>query len=201
MASPTDAQRPASAQARRIHPTQEDSSMRTTQSRYRPAAIAALALAAALASAPAPAFAAGRGNTLSKAEVIRRGSLICKAGERKVDALPQIQSQHPLTGHVSAGERQRAILFIAGYADALAGVRHGLAGLKAPAQDHALLAGFITDLGPAITAFREAHADALAGRNAAAESEAGKAFALFAKASAKTRAYGFPKGVCQSGAS
>ena len=159
-----------------------------------PTRTAALVL---LAAALVPAARAG--DTLTKAQVIARGSVICRAAERKVDALPQIRSEHPFARNAPAGEPQRAIVFLDGYADALAGVRRGLGTLAAPPRGRALLEGFVADLGPAVAAFRRAHDDAVAGRFAAAESEAARAFALFEEASRKTAAYGFPKGVCQSG--
>jgi hypothetical protein len=164
----------------------------------RSISLALAPMAAAAAFAPASLAGSG-GGTLSKAEVIARGSAICKAGERKVNALPQLRSQHPLTRDVPKGDRRRAIVFIAGYADALQGVRDGLATLKPPVKGRALFEGFISELGPAIAAFREAHHNAIDGRNAVAEAETQTAFALFAKASKKTAAYGFAKGVCQSG--
>ena len=153
-----------------------------------------LALVAAVAALAAP-------TTLTKAQVIQRGSAICKAGERKVEALPQIRSQHPFAANAPKGDAARAIRFLAGYADALEGVRVGLAKLDPPPQGRALLKGFIADLDPTVAAFRRAHADAVSGRYPAAESEAQRAFGLFAKASKKTAAYGFPNGVCQSGSS
>jgi hypothetical protein len=156
-----------------------------------------MALTLAVAAIAAPAA----GATLTKAQVIQRGTVICKAGERKVEALPQIRSQHPFAVNAPKGDADRATHFLAGYADALAGVRAGLATLDAPPQGRALLKGFIADLGPTVAAFRKAHADATAGRGSAAEAEAQRGFALFAKASRKTKAYGFPKGVCQSGSS
>ncbi len=156
-----------------------------------------LPLLALLVVAPA-ALAAG---TLTKAQVIARGTVICKAGERKVDALPQIRSQDPFAKNAPKGDRERAIRFLAGYADALDGVRVGLGRLQPPAQDRALFEGFVHDLKPTVAAFRAAHADALHGRYARAMRESQTAFGLFAKASRKTKAYGFPRGVCQSGSS
>jgi len=41
----------------------------------------------------------------------------------------------------------------------------------------------------------------MAGRYHAAELRAKQGFSLFERASKKTRAYGFPKGVCQAGSS
>ena len=157
--------------------------------------IAALLAAAAVA---VPAVAAHR--SLTKAAVIARGTVICKAAERKVDALPSPRSQNPFAQTAPKGDRARAIAFTAGYANALSGVRRGLGALDAPPADRGLLMGFVSDLGPTIAAFRTAHADALAGRFAASLAATQKGFGLFARASAKTKAYGFPKwkGVCVS---
>jgi hypothetical protein len=63
------------------------------------------------------------------------------------------------------------------------------------------LTSFVAQLGPTIAAFRAGHAAALAHRDQAALADVQRGFTLFARASAKTRAYGFPKGVCQSGSS
>jgi hypothetical protein len=163
-----------------------------------PRALALAVAAAAVAFVPA-SLGAGGGTTLTKAQVIARGSAICKAGERKVDALPQLHSQHPLTKDIPRGERHGAIVFLAGYGDALQGVGDGLAKLKVPAEGRALFEGFLAELRPTVATFRAAHRDAVAGRYTRAEAEAQRAFELFAKASKKTAAYGFPKGVCQSG--
>jgi hypothetical protein len=163
-----------------------------------PSALALAVLAAAVAFVPA-SLGAGGGTALTKAQVIARGSAICKAGERKVNALPQIHSQHPLTKDNPKGERQRAVVFLAGYGDALQGVHDGLAKLNVPAQGRAQFEGFLAELRPTVATFRVAHRDAVAGRYARAEAEVQRAFELFAKASKKTAAYGFPKGVCQSG--
>src|SRR5262249_54615863 len=128
-----------------------------------------------------------------------RGSAICRAAERKVNALPQPRSQNPFAASAPKGDRERAILFLAGYANALDGVRVGLAGLKAPAQGRALLEGFIADLRPTVATFRRAHDEAVAGHGATALRDTQHAFGMFERASAKTKAYGFPKGVCQAG--
>jgi hypothetical protein len=138
---------------------------------------------------------------LTKPEVIKRGSAICMAGEQKVNALPQIRSENPFSKTAPAGDRQRAIVFLAGYADALAGVRRGLAQLNPPAEDRTLFVGFVADLGPIVATFRKAHREAVAGRYHAALTDTDTAFGLFARASKKTKAYGFPKGVCQAGSS
>ena len=145
------------------------------------------------------ALAHDSGGTLTKAQVIAQGSKICRAGEAKVNQLPQITSQNPFAKNAPTGDAHRAIVFLAGYANALAGVRAGLSQLKPPVEGRSLFEGFIHQLGPAIATFRRARSEALAHHNDAALGDVQKAFGLFAKASQKTKAYGFPKGVCQSG--
>jgi hypothetical protein len=147
-----------------------------------------------------PAASAAR-ETLTKAQVIRRGSAICKAAERRVDATPGPRSQNPFAANAPKGDRERALRFIAVYASALESVRVGLAKLDAPLQGRGLLTSFVAQLGPTVAAFRAGYADAVAHRYARALVEVQRGFALFARASAKTKAYGFPKGVCQSGSS
>ena len=160
------------------------------------AAIPVLLATAALAPA-----ALAEGHTLSKHEVIVKGSAICKAAEHKVDALPQPASQNPFAKNAPAAERDRGLRFVAGYADALASVRSGLAKLDAPPTGRSLLQRFITQLGPTIAAFRRAHTEALAGLDARALTDVQRGFDLFTKASSQTKSYGFPRGVCQSGSS
>jgi len=137
--------------------------------------------------------------TLTKAQVIARGTAICKAAERRVDATPSPRSQNPFAKTAPAGDAARAIRFIAVYASSLESVRVGLARLDAPATDRPLLESFVAQLRPTVAAFRAGHAAALAHRYTAALADVQRGFTLFARASAKTKAYGFPKGVCQSG--
>jgi hypothetical protein len=144
-------------------------------------------------------FGQSAGGTLTKAQVIEQGSKICRAGESKVNRLPQITSQNPFAKSAPAGDTQRAIAFLAGYANALAGVRAGLARLHPPAEGRPLFAGFIRDLGPTIATFRQARSEALKRKYDAALADVQKAFGLFEQASKKTKAHGFPKGVCQAG--
>jgi len=158
-----------------------------------------IALVVAVAALASVAQAAGV--TLTKQQVIAKGSAICRAAEAKVNALPQPRSQNPFAKTAPKGDRARGLKFIAGYADALDGVRRGLAKLDAPPAGRALLVSFVAQLGPTIAAFRTAHADALAGRDARALAGVQRGFALFERASKQTKAYGFPKGVCQAGAS
>ncbi len=160
-----------------------------------------IVLVAVLATLATVALARGADRTLTKAQVIARGSAICKAGERKVNALPQIRSANPFASTAPKGDKERAIVFIAGYASALEGVRVGLARLAPPTQDRELFETFVADLRPTVAAFRAGHRAALAGRYALAMSKVQRGFALFAKASKNTKAYGFPKGVCQAGSS
>lgn len=145
------------------------------------------------------ALASESGGTLTKAEVIEQGSKICRAGEAKVNQLPQITSQNPFAKNAAKGDAQRAIVFLNGYANALAGVRAGLSQLKPPVEDRSLFEGFIQQLGPTIATFRRARTEAVAHEYQSALGDVQKAFGLFAKASQKTKAYGFPKGVCKSG--
>lgn len=51
------------------------------------------------------------------------------------------------------------------------------------------------------TTFRAGHSAAVARHYARAMKDVQRGFTLFARASAKTKAYGFPNGVCQSGSS
>jgi hypothetical protein len=138
--------------------------------------------------------------TLTKAQVIKQGSVICKAAERRVESAPQPRSQTPFAANAPKGDRQRAIAFLQVYASALESVRVGLGNLAAPAQGKSLLETFISDLGPTITMFHTAHTNAIDGNYKAAMTHTMSAFALFEKASANTKRYGFPKGVCQAGA-
>jgi hypothetical protein len=158
--------------------------------------LAATALAAALV--PVAVATAG---TLTKAQVIARGSAICRAAERRVDATPSPRSQNPFAKTAPKGDAQRAIRFMAVYASALASVRVGLAKLDAPPQGRPLITGFIGELGLTVSAFRAGREAALRHHYAQAMRDAQHGFTLFAHASAKTKAYGFPKGVCQSGSS
>lgn len=158
----------------------------------------ALALAVALVVAPT-ALASGR--TLTKAQVIKRGSAICRAAERRVEATPSPRSQNPFAKTAPKGDRARAIRFVAVYASSLESVRVGLAKLDAPPQGRALLESFVAQLRPTVAAFRAGHSAAVSHRYARAMKDVQRGFMLFARASAKTKAYGFPKGVCQSGSS
>jgi hypothetical protein len=153
-----------------------------------------------LALVAAPAAVAGT-QTLTKPQVIARGTVICKAAERHVDATPSPRSQNPFAKTAPQGDAARAIRFIAVYASSLESVRMGLARLDAPPEGRALLDSFVRQLGPTVAAFRAGHAAALAHRYNAALADVQRGFALFARASAKTEAYGFPKGVCQAGSS
>jgi hypothetical protein len=155
-------------------------------------------VASALAAALVPAAVATAG-TLTKAQVIARGSVICKAAERRVDTTPGPRSQNPFAKTAPKGDAQRATYFMAVYASALDSVRVGLGKLDAPPQGRRLLTAFVAELGPTVAAFRAGHAAALTHHYAQALTDAQRGFTLFARASAKTKAYGFPKGVCQSG--
>jgi hypothetical protein len=160
-----------------------------------------LALALALAAGSAPAALAGT-QTLTKQQVIARGSAICRAAQHRVEVTPSPRSQDPFARTAPHGDRERAVRFIAVYASSLSSVRTGLRELvrAAPSQDRPLLASFVSQLGPTIAAFDAGHSAALAHRYTRAMSDVQRGFTLFARASVKTKAYGFPKGVCQAGA-
>ncbi len=160
------------------------------------------ALVLALAAVSAPAAVAGP-QTLTKAQVITRGSAICRAAERRVDATPGPRAQNPFAATAPKGDRERALNFIAVYASSLTSVRDGLGKLVplAPAPGRALLVSFVSQLGPTIAAFRAGHTAALRHHDARALADVQRGFGLFARAGLKTKAYGFPKGVCQSGSS
>src|SRR6476469_2961855 len=99
-----------------------------------------LTIIAVLATAAVAAGCSGGSDkTLTKAEVIKQGTVLCKAAEKRVSTLPQPTVEHPFAKGTSAGEQARARRFLAGYADALDSSRAGLARLKAPQQDRQLL--------------------------------------------------------------
>jgi hypothetical protein len=160
------------------------------------------AVAAVLLAASAP-VALASSTPLTKAQVIHRGSAICRAAERRVDATPAPRSQNPFATTAPRGDRERALKFIAVYARSLASVRRGFTSLvpRAPLPGRPLLSSFVSQLRPTIAAFRAGHAAALSHHYARALREVQRGFKLFDRASAKTKAYGFPKGVCQSGSS
>jgi hypothetical protein len=155
-----------------------------------------------LAGVAAAAAVAG-GQTITKEQVIQRGGAICRAAERQVEATPAPKSQNPFAKTAPAGDRTRALKFIAVYASSLTNVRTGLARLVplSPPRDRPLLASFVNQLGPTIAAFRAAHAAAVSHQYHRALADVQRGFALFGRASAKTKAYGFPRGVCQAGSS
>jgi len=62
-----------------------------------------------------------KAETLPKAQVISQGSAICERAERKLNALPQLTSEHPFAKGASQAERRTAPSFLAGYATALDG--------------------------------------------------------------------------------
>lgn len=162
----------------------------------------ALTIAVALVITTASAALAGT-QTLTRTQVITRGSAICRAAEKRVDATPGPRSQNPFAKTAPSGDRERALKFILVYASSLADVRAGPGKLVplAPAQGRPLLVSFVSQLGSTIAAFRSGHAAAVEGRYNRALADVQRGFTLFARASTKTKAYGFPKGVCQSGSS
>ena len=155
-----------------------------------------------LIAASAP-VAVASSRPLTKAQVIERGSTICRAAERRVDATPAPRSQNPFAQSAPKGDRERALKFMAVYASSLASVRRGFTHLvpRAPLAGRPLLSSFVAQLRPTVAAFRAGHAAALSHHYARALRQVQRGFALFAHASAKTKAYGFPKGVCQAGSS
>ena len=161
-----------------------------------------LAVALALVASSVPTALAGT-QALTKTQVIKRGTAVCRAAERRVDATPGPRSQNPFAKTAPKGDRERALRFVAVYASSLTSVREGLGKLVplAPPRGRSRLVSFVSQLGPAIAAFRAGHTAALHHHYAAALANVQHGFALFARASAETKAYGFPKGVCQSGSS
>jgi hypothetical protein len=147
------------------------------------------------------ATAAGCGSqtssTHTKAQVISRGTVICKHAEQEVAALPQLTTQHPFAPGTSSHERQTARTFLVGYAKALDDSRTGLGKLKAPSDGEELLDAYLTGIGKVAAELRAA----AKAPDAKVESAVGKAFALFDSVSANTASYGFGKGVCASGSS
>lgn len=141
--------------------------------------------------------------TLTRDQVIERGSAICRAAERRVEATPGPRSQNPFAQTAPKGDRERAVKFMAVYASSLTSVRVGLGRLVplAPPHGRQLLVSFVSQLGPAIASFKAGHAAALEHDDGTALADVQRGFGLFARASVSTKAYGFPKGVCQSGSS
>jgi hypothetical protein len=159
-----------------------------------------ITIALALTALSVPAALAG-GQSLTKTQVIKRGSVICRAAQRRVEATPAPRSQNPFAKTAPKGDRERALKFMAVYASSLTSVRQGLGRLVplAPREGRPLLVSFVSQLGPTIGAFRAGHAAALEKHYARALADVHRGFGLFARASVKTKAYGFPKGVCQAG--
>jgi hypothetical protein len=160
----------------------------------------AIALVLLAASAP---VAVASSAPLTKAQVIKRGSAVCRAAEHRVDATPGPRSQNPFAKTAPKGDRERALKFMAVYASSLSSVRRGFIHLapRAPLAGRSLLTSFAKQLRPTIAAFRAGRAAALSHHYARALRQVQRGFALFDRASAKTKAYGFPKGVCQAGSS
>jgi hypothetical protein len=172
--------------------------MRSGRRRRRLRGMHKLTLTAVLATA---AVAAGCGggsdNTLSKAEVIKQGTVICKAAEKRAEKLPQLTVEHPFAKGVDPAVGRQARRFLAGYAAALDYSRVGLSRLAAPDEDKSLLDGYLRDIRSVVTELRAASKAPAAG----VEQRANAAFRLFEKASSQTARYGFPKGVCGAGES
>ncbi len=160
----------------------------------------AIALVLLTTSAP---VAVASSAPLTKAQVIARGSTVCRAAEHRVDATPAPRSQNPFATTAPKGDRARALRFMAVYASSLTSVRRGFTHLvpRAPLAGRPLLTSFVAQLRPTIAAFRAGHSAALSHHYARALRKVQRGFTLFTRASAKTKAYGFPKGVCQAGSS
>jgi hypothetical protein len=152
---------------------------------------------AVLATAAVAAAGCGGGSdkTLTKSEVIKQGTVICKAAEKRVETLPQLTVEHPFAKGVDPAVGRKARRFLAGYADALQGSRLGLLKLHAPSADKELLDGYLRDTGKVVAELRAASRAPAA----QVEDQANAAFRDFETASAQTARYGFPKGVCQAG--
>ncbi|MEK6252633.1 MAG: hypothetical protein AABM43_12025 [Actinomycetota bacterium] len=133
--------------------------------------------------------------TLTKHQVISQGSAICRAAERGVRDLPQLTSDNPFAKGSTPAEHRAARRFLAGYADLLEQSRDGLAGLAAPPEDLELLDGYIEDIGAVADQLREAST----APGPEVKRIADRAFARFEQASAQTKHYGFPRGVCGAG--
>jgi hypothetical protein len=157
--------------------------------------IALLAATALVAACGDSKPASDTAQTLTKAQVIARGGAICRAAEKRAENLPEPRAENPFARGTSASVRRDAVTFLNGYADALDSTRVGLGRLAAPAQDRALLDGYIAGVAEAVAKFRQAAADA----SPHAMKLANEGFAIFDQISKKTAAYGFPKGVCGSG--
>jgi hypothetical protein len=157
-----------------------------------------LTITAVLATAAVTAgCGGGNDKTLTKAEVIKQGSVICKAAEKRAENLPQLTVQHPFAKGMDPAVGRKARRFLAGYADALDYSRVGLSKLAAPNEDKTLFTGYLRDVATVVSELRAASKAPAA----QVEQRAGAAFGLFERASSQTARYGFPKGVCGAGES
>ena len=152
-------------------------------------ALPLLAAAALIATAAGCGGGGGR-HSLSRAQVIKQGSAICRQAERRVNALPPLTSPHPFAKGTSPQERERARTFVVGYADALETSRQGLQKLDAPNDGKTLLDGYIDGIA---TVVRQLRAAAVAAPKDV-EPQVTKAFALFDNVSEKTAALRLPEG-------
>src|SRR5205085_1043874 len=155
-------------------------SPRRLMNRATPALAAGL-LAAGLAACGDDA----KSDTLTKAQVISRGTVICKAAEKKVATLPELQVEHPFAKGTTAAMHRQARAFLTGYASLLDSSRRGLRALKAPEQSRDLLDGYLRDTGLVVAELRAA----ARAPGAQVEAKANAAFTRFAKASEQTRKY------------
>jgi hypothetical protein len=173
----------------KVAETTKEVRMSSTRTGFASLALVAVALAAGCGGGGHNAA------TLTKAEVIQRGTVICKVAERRAEKLPEPTVEHPFAKTEPSAVQKRARRWLAGMAGALDDSRVGLMKLAAPTQDKQLLDGYLRDIGIVVTELRAA-SKAPAAR---VEPEAQKAFALFERASKQTAAYDFPKGVCGAG--
>jgi hypothetical protein len=143
------------------------------------------------------AAAAGCGgkDTLTKQQVISKGTTVCKHAEAEVNKLPQLTTEHPFAKGTSASERRTARRFLVGYANALDDSHDGLARLDAPQDGKQLLDAYLAGITKVADELRAASK----APDAQVEGMVGQAFGLFDSISKNTAQYGFAKGVCGSG--
>ena len=128
----------------------------------------------------------GEGVSAAKQAFIDKARPICERG--RIEARQATQSGR------KGAEREVLVRF----ARAVRRQQRGLAALDAPAEDRRLIEGYIRDLDRSADQIERAAAtiesDAKAGQETAAAG-----FGVLSQASAKTRDYGFPQGVCRTG--
>jgi hypothetical protein len=143
----------------------------------------------------ATAAGCGGSDTLTKQQVIGKGTTICRHAEAEVNRLPQLTTDHPFAKGTSAAERRQARRFLVGYANALDDSHDGLAKLDAPKDGKQLLDAYLVGVDKVADELRAAST----APDARVEGMVGQAFGLFDSISKNTAQYGFAKGVCGSG--